>query len=385
MHLIFASSLVPAGPPESGYEIANHAVIEGLRRAGHDVTVLGFKWPGAPLSDRDGTVCLGEVDVRTDTASVATKLRWLGMAVAHGFTFASAKLRIVTEDTLRSALRDLEPYDGLVLNGVTLAGAFEGILTERPYLFVAHNVEHVSARQNAAEATGFAEKALYAREARLLEKLERRLCEGARFVLTLAEEDRAALGVGDDRRSAALPLVTPAAAQETGERVPAFDIGMIGSWTWAPNRVGLEWFLQEVVPLLHPDVSVAVAGKTPRFFPARDKRVLFLGRVLDAKDFLRQCRVVALTSRAGTGVQLKTIETFELGLPAVATASSLRGIADLPGNVVQADAPKAFAEALHDRIVGHRTGRVADLDGSGFRSAQLSRMDEVLTKAIKHL
>lgn len=385
MHVVFVSSLVPAGRPESGYEIANHAIIEGLRRIGVRVSVIGFKMPGTELSDPDNTVLLGETDVRTDNASAGRKLGWLAAAVRGNTTFSSAKLRIVTADDVRAALKRLEPYDGLVLNGVPLAGAFERIFTAEPYLFVAHNVEHVSARQNAAEATGLVERLMFRREARYLKALERRLCDRASFVLTLADEDREPLGVPDDAHSRTLPLVTPAAEAAAPDRVPAFDVGLIGTWTWAPNRIGLEWFLQNVVPKLHPDVTVAVAGSTPRGFPNRDKRVLMLGRVDDAKEFQRQCRVIALASRAGTGVQLKTIETFELGLPAVATPLSLRGIAELPGNVVKADGADAFAEALHRQIVGQRTGSVKDLDGDAFRASQLLKMDEILNAAVNQL
>jgi Glycosyl transferases group 1 len=383
MHLVFVSSLVPSGPPESGYEIANHAIIDGLRRTGAKVTVLGFKWPDATLSDPDNTVCLGEVDVKTDTASSGQKLKWLGAAVAGGLTFSSAKLRVVAEAEIRRVLETLEPFDGFVLNGVPLAGAFETLFTSRPYLFVAHNVEHLSAVQNAGEAGGLVERLMFRREARYLRALEHRLCAGARFVLTLADEDRGPLGVDDGARSLSLPLVTPSAGSASGPRAPAFDTGMIGTWTWAPNRIGLEWFLQKVVPQLHPDVTVAIAGKTPKGFPNRDPRVTFLGRVIDAKDFMRQCRVIALTARAGTGVQLKTIETFELGLPAVATASSLRGIADIPANVRCVDDPGEFAKALQDMIVGQRTGTLEDLDGRAFRSAQLARMDGVLAAAVE--
>ena len=48
----------------------------------------------------------------------------------------------------------------------------------------------------------------------------------------------------------------------------------------------------------------------------------FVGRVPDAVAFVLSGRTVPLISRAGTGVQLKTIETFELGLPAVASMSA---------------------------------------------------------------
>jgi hypothetical protein len=385
MHLVFVSSLVPSGPPESGYEIANHAIIDGLRRAGARVTVLGFKWPGAALSDPENMVCLGEVDVKTDTASAGQKLRWLVGAMRNGLTFSSAKLRIVSEGRIREALAGIGDIDGYVLNGVPLAGAFERLFTEKPYIFVAHNVEHVSAQQNAAEAVSPVEKFLYRREARMLQALEHRLCAGARFVLTLADDDREPLGVADDTRSRTVPLVTQASEPVTGLRYTAFDVGMIGTWTWAPNRIGLEWFLQHVVPLLPQLTTVAIAGRKPKGFPARDPRVQFLGRVDDAKEFMRQCRVIALASRAGTGVQLKTIETFELGLPAVATPSSLRGIAQLPENVRVADAPREFADALKSLIVAQRTGEVPDVDGSNFRAGQLAGMDNALQVALRKL
>ena len=42
MRVVIATSLVPAGPPESGYEIANAAIAAGFARAGAAVTHLGF-------------------------------------------------------------------------------------------------------------------------------------------------------------------------------------------------------------------------------------------------------------------------------------------------------------------------------------------------------
>ncbi|WP_421853997.1 glycosyltransferase [Oricola sp.] len=383
MHLVFVTSLVPAGPPESGYEIANQAIIDGLCRAGARVTVLGFKMPGRTVSDPQNTVCLGEIDVRNDTASATQKFAWLAATMRGGITFSSAKLRMVGERDVETALAGIGDVDGYVLNSVQLAGAFERQFRGRPYVFVAHNVEYLSARQNAEQATNPFEKLLFYREARLLKALERRLCENARFVLTLADEDAAPLGVTG--RSLALPLVTPQAPGGGAMRVTAFDTGMIGTWTWAPNRVGLEWFLQQVVPLLPPLMTVGIAGKVPRGFPARDPRVQFLGRVEDAKDFLRQCRVISLTSRSGTGVQLKSLETFEMGLPAVATASSLRGIADIPDNVLKADTAEEFASALQALVDRQRTGELPDLDGLRYREDRIAAMDAVIGEALNRL
>ena len=78
MHLVFATSIVPHGAPATGYEIANAAIIDALRRAGVRVTVLGFAWPGKPPADPDSTIVLGEVDVRTDTRLDVAEARLAG-------------------------------------------------------------------------------------------------------------------------------------------------------------------------------------------------------------------------------------------------------------------------------------------------------------------
>lgn len=385
MHLIFASSLVPCGAPESGFDIANHAIVGAMRRAGVRVTHFGFKWPGAELADPENTICLGEIDPKTDTATTVQKIKWLATAVRGRLTYSSAKLRVISETEFAKALGTIENVDGIVLNGVPLAGAFESILTTRPYLYVAHNVEHISAVASANAAGSAFEKFMFQREAKYLQRLEKRLATGSKFAITLADEDRGPLGVDADDRSLSLPLVTPEPMSFLENRAKGFDVGMIGTWTWAPNRIGLEWMLQEVLPHLPQGITVAIAGGMPKGFPQRDKRIQFLGRVLDAKDFLRQCRVVALTSREGTGVQLKTIETFEMGLPAVATPSSIRAIAHLPKNVVVANDAKQFAQSLADHVLNVRTNLVHDIDGSMFRKAQLKQMDIVMKQALTNL
>ena len=75
-------------------------------------------------------------------------------------------------------------------------------------------------------------------------------------------------------------------------------------------------------------------------------------------------------------MRTKTLETMEMGLPAVATSSSLRGIPKpLPEQMVEANDPQAFADALKNMIVEVRTGRLKDGDGASFRDQQLRQMD----------
>ena len=382
MHLLFATSIVPDGSLASGYEIANEAIVDALRRAGVRVTVMGFAWPGRKPSNPDETIVLGEVDVRNETASTLQKVRWLAEAVRSGLTASSAKLRGVGIGAVQAAIRSAGPIDAYVLNSVQFAGAFEQCFGDRPFLFVAHNVEAQSARENARTAPDAFQRLLYRREAQLLGQLEGRLCRKAAFVYTLAEEDRRSLGVGSGDRSAALPLVTRSAPPAA--MPPASvdcDAALIGTWTWQPNRIGLEWFLQEVVPQLPAEFSIRIAGAVPGGLNSPHPGVEFVGRVPDAHAFVRSGKVVPLVSRGGTGVQLKTIETFELGLPSVATSSALRGIAYKPENCAVADDAASFAEALRRMA----SGKPRYLDGSGFHRAQREALDHGIQRGLDAL
>ncbi|WP_299866132.1 glycosyltransferase [uncultured Hoeflea sp.] len=380
MHFVFISSLVPVAAPASGYDIANRVIVDALRLIGHKVSVIGFLAPGHEPSAVDDTRLLGRLEVTNARVSALQKLLWLKDAFVHKEPVSVAKMHAATPADIRAALGGFGAVDGLILNSVQLPGAFLDIFRAYPHVFVAHNVEARSAAENANLAGSAITRYLYARDARLLARLEAELCASARHVFTLAEADREGLGVG--ARSTALPLVTsvtPPDPPKPGGKI--YDAGLIGSWSWASNRAGLDWFLGEVAPRLPADISIAVAGggADPA---AASANVDCLGRVPDAREFVRSCRVIPLIARTGTGVQLKTIETFELGLPAVATSVALRGISHIPQNCVTADKAEEFATALTGQIEKARTGDVADGDGREFHALQLQGLKQALAKGL---
>ena len=386
MHLLFITSLVPDGEPTTGYEIANQSIVDALRRNGVKVTSLGFNWVGKQSKESDNAIVLGEVDVRSETAGHADKVNWVAKAFSNSLTISSAKLRIVSERQIVAALSKAEPYDGYVINGVTMAGAFQNLFKDKPSLYVAHNVEYVSAEENAITANSTVKRFFFRREAKLLRDLELALTSRAACTFALAEEDRAPLNVSAPDRSVVMPLVIKREApKKMSTRQIQYDAGLIGTWTWQPNRVGLEWFLREVVPHLPADFSCAVAGHLPTGFGIDRNQIRFLGRVPDAVDFVRSCAVIPLVSQAGTGVQLKTIETFDFGLPSVATTRSLRGITSIPANCINMDDPRRFAQALVASAQSVKNGENLDADGSDFYASQVKLQNVAVNLALKQL
>lgn len=384
MRLAFLTSLIPVARPDTGFEIANAAILSALREAGHTVTAIGFLRPGEIPADPDQAVVVAVADIENAVVPASQKLRWLAAAGRLRLPVACAKLRLAGAGRLVEAVRAHGPFDALILNSVMLPGAFPELLRLAPCILVEHNIEHVSARQNADHTGHPLLRRLYAREARLLERLERKLWDEARFIWTLAEEDRQGLGPAYRDKSCVLPLVSgdPAAAPpaDLGED-PAFDIGLIGTWTWGPNLIGLEWFLREICPLLPDDIRIAVAGRVPAELQA-PPNVSLIGRVPWAEGFLRSCRLIALSSRAGTGVQLKTIEAMQLGLPAVATTLSCRGFTELPANFTLADTAGDFARAVTERVAVIRTGDRQRVDGAAFMASQRLALADGLARGL---
>jgi hypothetical protein len=380
MRLLFATSLLPESEAFSGYEIANRCILQGLRDLGHDVTAIGFAGAGRSAHVAPGSINLGEVSLVTHEADTRRKLGWLARAVSNGTTFAAAKLQVIDVRDLQKRIDEAGRFDAVILNGVTMAAAFEQFLTRWPHLYVAHNVEWQSAAEAAAAAKGFVERTLFERESRLLKRIEARLCARSAFVHTLASEDLESLGLQATGRANVLPLTVHEQAVAPRSRTPKWDAGIIGTWSWAPNRIGLEWFLSEVVPLLPAGFSIAVAGRLPAGFQIAHANVTALGRVPDAAEFVRSARVLPLFSRAGTGIQLKTLEAFELGLPTVATSSSIRGIDVTPANCVVADEPSAFAAALLEAARS-----APDADGRGFHATRRAALLDALAQGVAAL
>ncbi|MGH6845652.1 MAG: glycosyltransferase [Methylocella sp.] len=122
------------------------------------------------------------------------------------------------------------------------------------------------------------------------------------------------------------------------------------------NRLGLVWFLKEVLPLA-PDVPIRILGNidrpikwsAPGLFKAHAG--LFRGRfrVEELHDAYANAAAVLLPATAGHGISIKTIEALSCGAPLIATPLAFRGLpinaAGLP-NVTVAEDAAGFAAAL---------------------------------------
>ena len=364
--------------PSSGGELCTARLLAALQAGGHQVRLIGRgsaagALPPGPVSVGPvsvGPVSVGQLVPAFDTLPPLRRAASLLGAWARGQ--ACTVHRLAGAGTVRQAAQALlaAPMDALVVDHLQ-AWAWARPLRQRlpAPLLVLHNLESAGYAEQAAKARGLQQRVLQ-REARLLAALEADALQHAAAVACLSEDDLRRLSTDDS------PLLQLPGHPPVHGRLPAPDgprhqtgrgptIGLLGTWTWAPNRAALQWMLAEVLPQLGPDCQLLLAGTGLDRLPvalsaARRSQLRVLGQVADVGDFYRRVDVVALPSLQGSGVQEKAIEAIARARALVATPHALRGLGpDLPGHVQQASSAADFAACCHAAVPSTPADRLA--------------------------
>lgn len=358
MKIAVVSTIIP-NVLRTGSEIATLALVQTLQALGHEVTLYAYGRTFMPLGAAMKAVLLATIPITTAETPPGHKLRWLARSLGSGLPISSEKYNYVPADRIADTIL-ASGADLLLADHINLYPFVRGLLGRLPVGVVFHDIQAVSYAMVATSANRPWWRAVYRREARLNAVLEREAGERAAFSWFLSEADAAvARARFGNRRAAVVPLFYPFADAGPVASVTArYDLGLIGTWSWPPVAEGMRWFLDSVLPHLPPDVTIAVAGHGSEALPS--DRIRKLGAVPDARTFLAGCRVSAVPSTAGTGLQIKTLELAALGMPAVSTTLGVRGFDDLPATLRVADEASNFAAALVE-LLGER--RAAGLYG----------------------
>ena len=371
MSVVVLTTVLPAGR-RGGGEVVTQGIVDALSATGRDVRVVGYRRPDdrRPLSV--GEVEAGRRPIETAGAGPRA-LAWMARALVTRSPYSCAKYD--SRGYTRAARRIAgEEIDAVIADHAQVASAARRHATGRvPLVFVAHNAESRVYADLAADASGVARRWVNARESRLIRDAEAELARTASQVWTLTADDadyfRGIAPAADVRTlEVASAIATPAELPP-----PEYDVALIGSWSWRANCRGLEWFSEQVVPLLPRTIAIEVAGAGADWLRGRHPNVAVRGVVPDAQAFLSRARVVAIPAVAGGGVQVKTLDAIASGVPVVASPKATRGIGSLPSSVDVTSAPAAFASAVDQRVRGDRAaGRAESAAWSDARRAHFA-------------
>jgi polysaccharide biosynthesis protein PslH len=126
----------------------------------------------------------------------------------------------------------------------------------------------------------------------------------------------------------------------------------LGSLDWQPNLEGIEWFLNEVWPLVESQngaVQLHIGGKNmPKFLLDNSMHnVIIHPSVPDATAFMQTYHTLIVPLLSGAGIRIKILEALSLGKHIVSTSLGANGIdIEHKKNILIADTAADFANAI---------------------------------------
>lgn len=222
-----------------------------------------------------------------------------------------------------------------------------------------HNVEAQIWRRHAEHAGNFLKRAYFQIQARRMDSYEGEVCRKVKRVIAVSE--------GDARMMERNYGIQGAAHVDTGVDTHYFrppsaaaeakaDLVFLGSMDWMPNIEGMQWFVREILPLIHasrPETTVAIVGRkpAPEILALAGDKVHVTGTVPDVRPWLWGGKISIVPLRIGGGTRLKIYESQAAGVPVVSTAVGAEGLEIHDGaNIAIADTPQDFARRCLDLL-----------------------------------
>jgi glycosyltransferase involved in cell wall biosynthesis len=321
-------------PPASGGAIRVHGIVEGLRKAGHTLTLVCF---------HQGILTPLPEGIRVLTAPPPSRSKF--QRLRHLLTTRqpdiAQRFRSSEFETILYTLLQNETFDIVQFEGIETV-CFQPIVAElqpsAKRVFDTFNAEYelqrtifnIDRQQPKRWHT-----ALYSfLQVGRIERYERAMCQLADAVIAVSEEDAALLrSFRDDKAVTVVPNGIWTERYQEGSTSPfshAKNIVFTGKMDYRPNVDAMLWFTESILPKL-TDVHLTIVGQQPHPRLAHlntHPAITITGRVDSVLPYLHHATVYIAPLRMGSGTRLKLLEAMACGCAIVATQTASAGLSD---------------------------------------------------------
>ncbi len=306
--------------------------------------------------------------------------------------FTSAFQRAVTSELASSS------YD-LVLCEWTPYAQFVRERSDIPRMVVAHNVEHQIWQRYVENETRLAARWYLGLQARRMRAFEEEVFSSVEGATAVSVADAATI------KSMAPHLEVEVVDNGVDLEFFANDsepadtaaptLVFTGSMDWRPNQDSVEYFVNDILPLVQaerPDVQTVFVGRNPPPKIAdlgKLDGVTITGTVDDVRPYIREAAVYIVPLRIGGGSRLKILEALAMKKPVVSTGVGAEGLDITDGReLLLADTPQQFARQvnllLSDRTKARKLGEAGRklVEQRYGWDALAARLEQFMTKLV---
>lgn len=380
----------PPLPPVDGGCIAMHNITKGLLNNGQEVNVLAIETPKHPVKlqafPKDYLQKTRFESVFADTTvRVMDGIRAvLKRKSYHIERFNSKDMACKLAEILKH-----EHFDIVHVESIYMTPYVDVIRKNSSAKIVVrmHNIEHQIWERLASNESNPFMKFLYHVNEKQLRKVEDSILNKVDGYMTISEPDYLYFEkTAPEIPGVVIPFGIDMDNYELEDDFIASDkpsLCHIGSMNWSPNIEGIEWFLDDVWPLIHeahPDLEFTVAGHgTPdHLMQRKDANVKFVGTVPDANEFMLDHELMIVPLLSGSGIRVKIVEAMALGRVVITTSVGAEGLSVENGkHLFIADTPEEYLSVINKCIQTPDLCTIISENARGFIS--LHHNNELIT------
>lgn len=360
MRVLWLSHLVPYPPKGGVLQRSYYLLREAAKR--HQVDLLALVQPAHQTTEAELHKAQDELDafcndvathwLQSDTRRLG-RLRLLIRSLVSSQPY---DVNWLSDDGMFQDVRRLKrDYDLIHVDTVGLTPYLEP-LQGIPFVLNHHNVESQMLADRAAAESNALKKAYMRREARKLERWERRWCRQAATNAVVSELDGRRL----NERVPEAPVQVVQNGVDTEYFRPMTSpeehdghLVFVGGMSWYPNRDAMLWFVEEIWPALiedRPSRRAVLIGRDPprQVLRAADSGALSApGFVDDVRPQVDSALAYVCPIRKGGGTRLKVLDALAMAKPLVATSFAVEGLGLEAGrHYLRAEAPADYVQQV---------------------------------------
>lgn len=359
MRILCIANDVPL-PANSGGRVDVWRRLSALKRAGHEVALLCWLDAGRVAPPTPALLAeLGAVCTAVQIVPITRSLPEIGRRLLHLWHWPSH----VASRWVTSRRAELLPWArGFAPELVLLDGLYGGAVAWQlaqafnvPMVYRSHNIEHRYMADLCAREQRRVRRLGLAANCVGLERFERLTFARASRVMDISLDDAAFWRAQGFEHVVHVPTLVDAdfaARLASASRSKVHDVTYFGNLNTPNNVEALTWLVRDVLPLLRrSDLRVCVAGSRPtdavRALLAVDPRIVLIEDPVDMAAVIGSARVLVNPMRAGSGVNLKSVEMLFTDAALVSTTVGVKGLPSVArDSFAVADTAEAFAAAI---------------------------------------
>lgn len=344
----------PPLPLTDGGCIAFHALTTGLIQSGHNVKVFTLftdKHDFMPESMPE------EYVQKTDIEGVYVDTNMNLVDVYSNFMtrdpYNLSRFFSVDVDIRLTRLLQKEKYDCIILESIFTTPYLPTIRrnVNTKVVLRSHNVEHQIWDKLAKGEKNFFKRIYLSYLSKKLYKAEIEAWRSVDGIACISYDDLQFTRALSQKPAYLLPVAMPTQrpVEMHGHELKVYHIG---SMDWLPNLEAINGFIENTLPTVikeFPFFEFHIAG---RKMPAsiHNKKIpgiVSWGEVDSAETFARNFQIMLVPLQSGSGIRIKILEAFAMGMAVISTEQGIRGIdVEDRKEYYQAESPEEWVEAL---------------------------------------